>query len=301
MGIILQDIFAPTAAALVVAAQPAAAPAPPDLTSVRGVLAAVESSDLSITSLQADVYFVKEFTLTGDPQTRWGKIAFEQLPADAAKPDASRRGRFAVRFDKLQLGDRLEEVEQTFIFDGRWLHEKDGQLKQYISREIVSQADFEASAYNPLRLGEGPLPIPLGQKTADIEARYDVSLPPLAEGLADAEVTTKAELEKFVEGCVQLRLVPREGFADDEFTEVRLWYKPLDARLLPRMVRAQTREGFSIVQLRNLRANTPIPGGMLDVQPPSEAGWIVKAETLPPAAPVVQQPEQIEAQQPDSR
>jgi len=77
-----------------------------------------------------------------------------------------------------------------------------------------------------------------------------------------------------VEGTCQLKLVPRAPFAErDQFTEIRLWYRP--ATLRPRMARTINRQGdVSIVRLVDVEVNEPLPEGVLSTKPPPEgAGW----------------------------
>jgi len=109
------------------------------------------------------------------------------------------------------------------------------------------------------------MPIPIGQRKADILARYEAQLLEPGAGLED-----HAELAAFAAGSVQLQLTPRND--DDQFREVRLWYRPEgDGRLLPRMARTLNRNGDeSTVRLVGTRLNAEVPESLLDTRPPAD-------------------------------
>jgi hypothetical protein len=126
--------------------------------------------------------------------------------------------------------------------------------------------------FDPLKIGEGPLPIPIGQKKDDVLSRYDATVVPATDGLdEDAQ-------KVFAEGAWQLKLIPKEG-ADRNFKEIRLWYREeagLEGKpLLPRMARTLNSGGdISVVQLINMRVNEAIPAAELDESAPDKS-WTV--------------------------
>jgi hypothetical protein len=239
------------------------------------LLTELEKADAGIRLLHAEVLYDKTFEVAGDRQVRIGELWFVSEPGDPP------RRRFAVNFTALYVDQRREEDEQVFVFDGEWLVERQPKRKLMIKRQVVPPGQ----RFDPLRIGEGPLPIPIGQRRDDIKARFEAVLRPAGDGLAPAadaspEERARAEaLAREVEGSTQLRLMPRAGTEQaDDFREIRLWYgRDAGGRLLPRMARTVNRSGdVSIVKLINIEVNgpTPAPAALFDVTAPAE-GWDV--------------------------
>ena len=230
------------------------------------LLTRLEKSDEKLSSIQAEVVYDKIMVIAGDRQIRAGKLFFENK-ADAATGEKHRR--FAITFEgKRQLGVKVETKQQHYIFDGEWLIEKLVADKQIIKRQVVKPGE----KFDPLKIGEGPMPIPIGQKKEDITARYDVTLVAATDGLEDES------LKEFVEGAWQLKLVPKVG-ADRNFKEIRLWYREeskLDGKpVLPRMARTvDSADDVSLVQLIKLKINETLDETQFDSNLP-DASWSV--------------------------
>lgn len=241
------------------APEPVEKPAPvvAGFASADEVLEALETADRGIGSLVAQVLYDRELALAGDRQQRVGMLYFVSRPGE--KPDTPDR-RFAIDFSELAVGGRRQSERQTFIFDGQWLLEKHWSEKEYVRRQVVPPGE----RFDPLRIGEGPMPIPIGQRRADILARYEVEMLPPEAGLEDEE------LKAFAARSVQLRLKPRDE--RDEFREVRLWYRrEPDGRLLPRMARTVNHnDDVAVVRLVSPRLNEPVPEEVLDTRPPAD-------------------------------
>lgn len=245
------------------------------------LLAELERADESIRTLRADIRYDRVF-LEGDRQIRTGTLFFSD---DKGASNARRQRMFAVTFQRLRLGNRVENEEKTYLFDGRWLVESTPSLKQIVRREIVREGD----AFDPLKIGEGPLPLPIGQKREDILARFDATLSDPTEGIDGADEAEERAFRQFVEGSTQLRLVPKAGSAEAEsFEEIRLWYRVGQGSegvrtLLPRMARTVTRTGdVSVVQLINVTTNQPLPSEVMRPRQ-TPAGWEEIVHELPPA------------------
>jgi hypothetical protein len=251
-------------------------PAGAGFTNADEVLLALETADRGVTSITAEVVYTRVLALAGDTQVRTGKLFF------VAEPER----RFAIDFATLDLGERRENDRQTFVFDGRWLLEKHWSLEEYVRREVVP----EGERFDPLRIGEGPMPIPIGQRRADILSRYDAVLLPALEGVEGWEPEVDPA---FLARTYQLRLTPRpERAEEDDFVEVRLWYRAeRDGRLLPRMARTVNRnDDVALVQLVNPALNQTVDPAVLDTRAPE--GWTgtvqpFRGETLAPEAPVL--------------
>ena len=263
------------AAAPTPGAEPAAAAAPADFDTARQLLEALEVADREIETLTADIQYDKFFKLQGDVHRRKGVLQFRTQRSD--DPDEAPRRAFEINFQSLLIGDRLEEDPETWIFDGRWLVEMHPARKQFIKREIAS----DGARFDPLAIGEGPMPIPIGQKAGEVLARYDARLAPSAEPFA-ADEDARA---RFVADTWQLVLTPRANRGGDEkFKEIRIWYSRSEPnRLLPRMARTLARSGdVTYVQMINIRTGVGLSARAFDVSPPPPGEhWHVQIEPLP--------------------
>ena len=242
------------------------------------LLITLEKADAGLKTFDAEIMYDRRFALQGDEHIRTGKIFFSSEPEPAqgagAVGGASRKRTFAVKFDHLVIDGKQSDEPQTFIFDGQWFIEKKDAEKRFTKHQIALPGQHA----DPLKLGEGPFPIPIGQKRDDIAARYENRLADVNESLEQEEQS----LRDFVQGCTQLVLNARGS--EDDLREVRLWYKRDAAqsnRLLPRMARTINMQGdTSIVQLVGLKVNDPgFPADAVSIAEPGAAdGWNVQVE-----------------------
>ena len=97
------------------------------------------------------------------------------------------------------------------------LSDYDHEGKRLVRRRIVEPGDRR----DPLRLGEGPIPIPIGQRKSDILGSFDVSL-------ADA---VPERLARKRDGVVGVRLVPKDGTRmaeDEDMASIDYWVRSDD-------------------------------------------------------------------------
>lgn len=262
------------------------------------LLTALEKADEGMVTLTAKVVYEKTFEIQGDQQTRKGKLYFvnkQEAAAGAAPAKAGGAGgrKFAIVFDELWIGDVVRKDQEVFVFDGQWLVEKNFKEKNFIKRQVVPPGE----KFDPLRIGEGPFPLPLGQKKADIQKRYVATLLPAGDGLKaadDASEADKKTIEKrkaHTAGSWQVKLDPKPEFArEDSFKEIRLWYKRgSDGNLMPVMSRTVDTEGnvsvvaLSDVQLQGVgkpvNEKAKVPREIVDTESPSlKDGWNVDVQ-----------------------
>jgi hypothetical protein len=244
------------------------APVPGSIETVDDLLGALERTSVDMGSLRAQISYTREFLVAGDRQVRLGTVVYESI---AGEDGAQARRRFGVHFDRLVVDRRVQEDRQTFIFDGEWYLEKRYEEKWCHKQQIVAPGE----RFDPLRIGEGPFPIPLGQRRADILARFDAELLPKLEGLDNATEIA------FIEGsgdAYQLKLTPRTDLgAEGDFEEVRLWYgADEDGELMPVLARRIDHDGDIItVALLGVEKNIEIDPALLDTTVPAR-GWDVK-------------------------
>lgn len=259
---------------------------------VDAFLGELESADEGLEDARASILYIRQDMALESVVTRLGDLVF----VAPARDDAA-AGVFAVSFDTLidDLGRRSERVKR-WVFDGRWLVEQDFSSKSYVRREIARAGD----GADPMRLGEGPLPIPIGQEKRAILERYEVSMPAVAEGLERAEGEAMGEdiggdfLGAVENRAVQVKLVPR--VLDGEgFDEVRLWYRRAEedgevragGRLLPMLAKATTMDGrgrpadVAWVFLSDVSVNVGVDRDEVVAPPPEGEGWSVETRLLP--------------------
>lgn len=253
-------------------------PCPPAAPSGAGVavnpaeafLETLEREDAALRTLTADVQYDRVFEIQGDRQVRVGKVSFEDA---GAKAEGARTRRFAVRFSNLVVGDRVDAEPYELIFDGRWLVERRPAQKQIVKTRLAR----EGEDFDPLRIGTTPMPLPIGQKKADILARYTVELLPAEDGVVGNVTGDTEALKKFVKDAVQLKLTVRPELAkSEEVREARLWYRVEGGVHTPRLARAVSRAGdVSLVQLINVKVNQGVGNEAFDTAVP-ETGWDVQ-------------------------
>lgn len=247
------------------AAPPAAAPAVPQAPSPRAaeaidpaldaLLTKLESSAKELTSFAAKIAYEKEDAILMRTETRTGEIIY--------RIDNDRHNKaFAVLFNSRIVGNRKENRLYHYIFDGRWLAEIDHENKQFIKREIVEPG----KVLDPLKLGEGPFPLPVGQAKADVLERFTVSA---------IEVPT-AGLLKTLKDVDGVRLTPKAGTREaDDYERVDIFYDR--ATSLPVGIEAvETNGDRKTVKLTDLKRNPEMDEAMtkkLDIAEPDPKQW----------------------------
>lgn len=204
--------------------------------SAEGLLEALETATRDLRDFQADVVYDRLDAITEDRERRTGRIVLEQ---DGSNPP---RRRFAIAFDRfIDAAGHASPQRQRFAFADGWLVEFDDGRRQAIERQLVP----EGKSVDPLRLGEGPFPLPVGQRPDDVRQRFTVTLAPVPE----------APLLKQLQGVQGLRLVPRPGSGvDEDFEEILVWYDL--ATLAPVGVQARVKGGdMKLVLLRGVQVN----------------------------------------------
>ena len=249
---------APAAPAPAPAAAPAARFADAD-----ALLTAVERTSDSLRDFRANITLETTDDVTGDTERRLGQLVFVQ---EEGKP-ATRR--FAVVFEKFIDGSgRMDERPVRYIYADGWLTEADFKQRTLVRRQLARAGE----QYDPLKPGEGPVPLPIGQRRADVLARFDASL---------ATAPDSTLLLKSARAMVGVRLKPKPGMADRDLVEASVWY---DAQsLVPVGVEAQRKSGRTVVSLRDATMNGGIDAAqqaLLSLAEKVTTGWRVDERPL---------------------
>ena len=253
----------PVAETLVVAGEPAATPEPQDRPRLivdepnptHELLDRLEKSGADLRDFQAGIIYTKWDAVLNRREIRTGEVLYQ------VKPDGSKR--FAILLEHLFVGRRKREHRKHYVFDGSWLVEIDHEAKIFIKRQIVAPG----KQFDPLKLGEGPFPLPLGQPKAEVLARFKVRrlLRPQDETLA------KRLGDRPVDG---LLLVPRPQTPEaDEIDHVEVFYDR--ETLLPVGILLVEVEGDrKMVILQDPRANEGVDEQKLSIEDPDPRdGW----------------------------
>ena len=153
-------------------------------------LTELEKTGATIDTLSGGLSLEKYDALVEESERRFGRVVVD-------KKDGKRR--FAIYFEEFVDGSgRSDRSVDHWIYSDGWLCEQDHRNKSFTKRQIVAPGD----SFDPLALGEGPIPIPIGQKKAEVLARFEVS---------EAEVPVDIPLLGSMKNVAGLKLVPKAG------------------------------------------------------------------------------------------
>lgn len=166
---------------------PAALPATADIDPrVDDILDRLERKGDQIRDIETPIRFSKIDPVLEDEQIFEGILRFKQ---DKPNP------RFLIRFDKFRQEGITRDKKEWHLFDGQWYIEARENTRTIVKREIVRRGQ-EVDVF---KIGQGPFPLPFGQKKSEILRYFDVKLVPLQEGdpprSVHLECTPKPETE----------------------------------------------------------------------------------------------------------
>jgi hypothetical protein len=157
---------------------PAAAGLKADDPKLDAILTELERKGDEIENIQADITFTKTDPVLEDKQVFKGILRFKQ---DKPNP------RFFIEFNKFIQEGIEREKKEWHIFDGEYYIEAREKTHTIIKRQIVRPGE----QINVFRIGQGPFPLPFGQKKADILQNFDCKL--IAPQPADPPSTDHVE------------------------------------------------------------------------------------------------------------
>ena len=271
---------------IVVAPPPTPAPTPAptkDDATVEKILDAMEEQGRTMKDFTASATMEKFEALTDEREVRRGRVV-------VLGPTGKDR-EIGIVFDELiDSTGRGSTDARRFVFRGGWMSEFDPTKKQVIRRQLAP----EGESFDPLRVGEGPFPVPLGQPKKDVVREFIVTMgtlpdapffrslatvPPAAGSAGAAGVTVSATESPLV----ILRLVPRVGTKMARDTAAMSII--LDrTSLIPRGVEVEAVNGDKTrVLLRDGRLNVGLDDAARAIlSPPSTDGWKIDTRPLNP-------------------
>lgn len=260
LSLAISSMLATQAAAL----QPAE-----DTAQARAFMESLAYADTKIDSMTGEIQYTIIQALESDLQKRKGDLYLRTTRDDEYNEE---HRDYAVRFDSLQIDDRLEEIREHYIFDGRWFVERLPDQKQFNKRELVP-ADQQLDPMELMR--EAPFWVSLGRNTDRVFESYDIELLDHNDGLIDNE--DYPEFKFLAAGVVdaqQVMLTPKPNTSvEDDWEWVRIWFD--QETLLPMLyVKAEWSGDMQIVQLFGVKTNAELDPRLFDTTtPPPESGW----------------------------
>ena len=206
------------------------ASAPPDPASM-ALLDAIDTQSISLQDFAARVRMNTYDDLADETEKRFGRVYLVMPPPVDPESGPPQHRQAAIVFERsIEPSGRARERLEHFVLVDGILSDYDHEAKRLVRRRVVGPG----SQRDPLRLGEGPIPLPIGQRKADILKYFEVTpAPPIP-----------ARIFKDAEGVVGLHLVPRPGseMADArKITGIDLWVGKTD--YLPIAVEIHERDG----------------------------------------------------------
>jgi len=252
VGTVTQITPATKASVVVNAVVPAVAQ-PKKFESPEAMLSALEKAGDTISTFRANVIYDRVDAISENRERRTGQIVLAQ------KAGQLNSRKLALVFDQLiDASGHATTERQRFVFSGGWLFEFDDQRHQLIARQLVAPGE----QLDPLRIGEGPIPIPIGQKKIEVLQRFDVSF--------TGEPTQP--MLKRLDNIQGLALHPKQNAGvDPDLGDICVWYDL--ATLMPAAVTAMTKGGDQkILLLTQMQVNQALPDSatsVLSTQPPA--------------------------------
>ncbi len=238
---------------------------PVDDPELDALLDKLEHTADDLRNFTARIVYRKTDGLLNRKETRTGNIIYISEPVQGLPGNQIRK--FAIIFDILVVNEQRRQRNKHYIFDGRWLAEIDDRNKQFQAREIVPPG----RVLDPLKLGEGPFPLPLGQKKNEVLKRFVVDW---------ADIPPSGMLAG-LENVIGIVLVPRPGSDEaGEFNRVDVYYDK--KTMLPVGVDALHRNGDrKTVRLKEMAHNIELDAQTLskvNIAPPQDDEWVVIVE-----------------------
>jgi hypothetical protein len=179
---------------------------------VVAILDALDAQTVAMRTFASSVRMDSYDDLADETERRFGRVVLQINPSEG---DLRPNRIAAVVFERtISPSGRARERLEHYVYRDGVLSDYDHEAKRLTRRRLVDDGDDR----DPLRLGEGPVPIPIAQRKSDILGAFDVTLGPAipARVLSDAAD---------VRG---LHLVPKPGTRmaeDGRIAAIDLWVR----------------------------------------------------------------------------
>jgi hypothetical protein len=215
--------------------------------SVEQVLDALDRRGRDLRTMTATVKLAERDAALGDKTSRSGRFWLEN------RADGSQRAR--VLFDRKDANGRATEEKIEYLLDGGKLIDRNYTRKIEVTRVILRPGE----KMNLLKLGEGPFPLPIGQRREDV--------------LRNFEVTRVAAKPDGPGSSVHVRMDPKSGTSlARRFKAVDVWVGTDDE--LPRRIETLDSNETTVTttDLTDLKINGPVTDADFRL-PPIDDKW----------------------------
>lgn len=142
---------------------------------INETLDALKDRGRNLQDFTADVTIKDADPVTGADHSKMGKILFQR------KPD--RDSRIRVMLDRKTIADRIIKSRADYKLEDGKLIDQNFDAKHQTTRQVLKPGQ----KLDPLKLGEGPFPLPIGQDREEVLKNFEVTqLPPDKEDPADS-------------------------------------------------------------------------------------------------------------------
>ena len=223
----------------------------PDST-VDEILDALDARGRNLKAFAADVSLTEGDATLANEVTRTGRAVYQD--------QGEGRARLRVTFNERDNGKRVFQEKIEYLLEGGWLTDRDYKKKIEVRRQVLRKGE----KLDLLKLGEGPFPLPIGQKKEAVHEQFGV------EKVAPAKDDPA--------GTVHIRLTPKPGgqFAR-KFDEIDVW---VDAKTsMPARIDTVQGETVRTTVLKNFTVNPEPPLTDKDFAlPRTEGDWDLHEE-----------------------
>lgn len=231
-------------------------PPPAASAEVRAILNRLERAGKTYESLKADLVYTVISPLTGDTRTRTGWVAFQNPTGETS---GSSSARFRISFKTLKLGNKpATDNRIDYLFDGRWLTIAKHTIKSMTRIQVAAKGE----KIDALKIGEGPFPVPFGQKADNVIRMFETISRKTEKG--DPEHTD------------YLKLVPRREHKEEiNFTRLEMWIDR-ENNLPVRIHSTDHNKNRTKVTFDDIKTDAEIDAGIFTMKKP--AGWDLTIE-----------------------
>jgi outer membrane lipoprotein-sorting protein len=210
--------------------------------SIDEILDALDARGQNLKSFSADVKLSESDDATGDESTRSGKIWYQDQP------------RIHVVFNTKQANGKVSDDKIEYLLSGGDLIDRTYRSKTQVTRHVLKPGE----KMNLLKLGEGPFPLPIGQKKEDVHAMFDVKkIDPSKDDPANT---------------VHVQLTPKAGTRfERRFAEIDVWVG-LDDHM-PQRIATQSQSTTRTTDLSNVKINTDLPDADFVLEKIDSGNW----------------------------
>jgi outer membrane lipoprotein-sorting protein len=196
--------------------------------SVDEILDALDARGKDLQSFSSDLKLGESDAATGDESAHTGKFSYQTGDSP----------RIHVVFDKKIAAGKIIEDKIEYLLKDRTLIDRTYRTKTQITREVLKPGE----KMNLFKLGEGPFPLPLGQKKEDVHSQFDVAK-------VDAKKDDPAQ-------TVHIQLTVKPGTKlEKKFKTIDVWVELTDN--MPRKIETLDYNQTTIrtTELSNVRVN----------------------------------------------